>query len=95
MCQIASLTLWEHLEPVTPFATPEASWKLAGGEASNASENHRIIAKKASTPAGVPEWMEIKTGHESTLFLAPPAGAHSFLPSDPVVLAPFGHFTTG
>src|ERR1043165_4788379 len=34
------------------FATPEASRKLAGGEASNASENHRTIAKKASTPAG-------------------------------------------
>jgi len=33
------------------FATPEASGKLAGGEAGNASENHRIIAQKTSTPA--------------------------------------------
>jgi hypothetical protein len=39
-------------EPVMHFTTPDASWKLAGGEASNASENHRIIAKTTSTPAG-------------------------------------------
>jgi hypothetical protein len=37
----------------------------------------------------------MKTGHESSLFLAPPAGARSFLTRDPVVPAPFGRFTTG
>ena len=40
------------LEPVLHFATPEASWKLAGGRASLASEHHRIIGTTAMRPEG-------------------------------------------
>ena len=40
------------LEPVLPFATPEASWKLAGGRASLASKHHRIPGPTALRPEG-------------------------------------------
>jgi hypothetical protein len=59
------------------FATPEASWKLAGGGASNASENHWITAKKTSTPAGGAGMDGNEDG--TRVFLAPLPGRISFL----------------
>jgi hypothetical protein len=77
------------------FATPEASWKLAGGEASHASGNHRIIARKDRHPGRGAGLIGNEGTARSDPFPAPPAGAHSFLTQDPVVLALFGRFTTG
>ena len=40
-----------HLERVMNFATPEASWIVAGGEARN-ERNHRIARKEDLRPGG-------------------------------------------
>ena len=53
--------------------TPEASWKLAGGRASAASEHHRNTTQANIRPGG-------GGGNPVRAFSSAPSGAHSFLP---------------
>ena len=67
------------LEPVLHFATPEASWKLAGGRASLASEHHRIARTKNMRPGGC--------ARNPPAASCTPSGVRSSCGCDPVVFA--------